>query len=377
MTSSQVHFAWKEGGAVRRFRTGVSLHSHTMHSKESLDFVPRMAKAIPLVREAIAYEERQYVKRNGRPPNYGGAYWTPVLSEREAFQVEREQIEDKLGLAAHVSLTDHDSIEAPMRLHIVERPETVPVSVEWSVPFGPSFFHLGIHNLPRGEARRWMDSFAAYTLRPESSVLCDLLATLHGKQEVLTVFNHPFWDEKGIGAMAHRQLTAAFLADYGQWIHALELNGMRGWTENQHVAQFARTTGRCAVSGGDRHGLEPNALINLSNAGSFEEFVDEVRRERMSDILVLPQYREPAPFRYAETIWETIRDHPAKTGRVRWSDRFFYQGPSGQDLPFSDAWGTGGPGAIGPLVRILGLLGNPQVRYTLRLAMRATGEAIP
>jgi hypothetical protein len=141
----------------------------------------------------VDYEEQRYIRDNGRPPNYDGAYWTPILSEREAFQVEREQIEEKLGLTAHVSLTDHDSIAAPMRLHMVEKPETVPVSVEWTIPFGPSFFHLGIHNLPRGEARPWMKSFEAYTLRPEPSILCDLLEALHQRPEILIVWSDRFF----------------------------------------------------------------------------------------------------------------------------------------------------------------------------------------
>jgi len=34
------------------------------------------------------------------------------------------------------------------------------------------------------------------------------------------------------------------------------------------------------VSGGDRHGVEPNANINLTNATSFTEFVHEIRRKR-------------------------------------------------------------------------------------------------
>jgi hypothetical protein len=162
--SSQLHFAWHDApGFLRRFQTGVSLHSHTMHSQESLDFLPAIASKVPIVRQVVDYEERQYEERNGRRPSYDTAYWTPPASEREAFHLERKQISENLGLAPLVSLSDHDSIEAAMHLHVVEKPEMVPVSVEWIIPFGPSFFHLGVHNLPRGEARWWMDALAAYT----------------------------------------------------------------------------------------------------------------------------------------------------------------------------------------------------------------------
>jgi hypothetical protein len=377
MTPSwQIHFAWRASAALRRYQTGVSLHSHTMHSHESLDFLPAIARQVPIVREVVDYEERQYEKRNGRKPAYDMAYWTPAPTEREAFQLERKQISQGLELSPLVSITDHDSIEAAMHLHLVERPEDVPVSVEWTVPFGPSFFHLGIHNLPRGEARPWMDSLAAFTQSPEPKRLSQLLAALAERPEILIVFNHPLWDEKGIGAEAHRRLVASFLGECGGWVHALELNGMRCWKENQQVMELARTTGRCVISGGDRHGLEPNALINLSNAATFEEFVNEVRREGISDVLVMPQYREPIAFRYAETIWETIRDYPGNQGRVRWSDRFFQRTSAG-DVAFSRIWQEGGPGAIGVFIKILRLLGNSHVRSTLRLAMRASSEVMP
>ncbi len=49
----------------------------------------------------------------------------------------------------------------------------------------------------------------------------------------------------------------------------------------------------CSIAGGDRHGVEPNANINLTNATTFTEFVHEVRREKKSRVLFMPQYAEP------------------------------------------------------------------------------------
>jgi hypothetical protein len=377
--SSQLHFAWRPTpGLMRRFQTGVSLHSHTMHSQESLDFLPAIARKVPVVRQIVDHEERQYAKRHdGRKPCYDTAYWTSAVTERDAFQLERKQIAAKLEMTPLVSLSDHDSIDAPMHLHLVEKPETVPVSVEWTVPFGPSFFHIGVHNLPRGEARQWMDSLASYTEEPEPARLKALLSALHEIAGVLIVFNHPLWDEKGIGAQPHRELVASFLRECGAWIHALELNGMRSWRENKEVTDLAQSSDLCVISGGDRHGFEPNAILNLSNAATFEEFVDEVRNEGISDVLFMPQYREPIAVRYAETIWETIRDYPQNTSRVHWTDRFYERTPAG-DVAFTRMWKDGAPGAIGVFIRILQLLGNSHVRSTLRLAMRATaGEVMP
>jgi hypothetical protein len=374
--SSQVHFAWRPAsGVLRRFQAGVSLHSHTMHSQESLAFIPALAHKIPVVRRVVELEEWRYEKRHGQRPSYDAAYWTPPVSEREAFEIERKQIAETLRLTPMVSLSDHDSIEANIRLQIVARPETAPISVEWTVPFGGSFFHLGIHNLPRREERAWMRALAEYTDKRRPRQLRDLLAALDEKPETLIVFNHPLWDEKGIGAKAHRQLVLSFLGDCGAWIHALEFNGMRSWRENKQVIEMAKTTNRCLVSGGDRHALEPNALVNLTNALTFDEFVDEVRRDSISDLLVMPHYREPLAVRYAEAIWETIREYPGLEGRSHWTDRFYQRTPAG-NIAFTELWTNGAPGAIGVFIDILSLLGNHHVRSTFRLAMRATNEAM-
>jgi hypothetical protein len=73
-------------------------------------------------------------------------YWTPPLPPLSAFQLEREQIENELGLNPLISLTDHDSIEAPMLLRVVPEARRVPVSLEWTLPFHDTILHLGIHN---------------------------------------------------------------------------------------------------------------------------------------------------------------------------------------------------------------------------------------
>lgn len=43
-------------------------------------------------------------------------WWTPPLEPRQALDVEARQIEDRLGLAPIVALSDHDSLDAPMQL---------------------------------------------------------------------------------------------------------------------------------------------------------------------------------------------------------------------------------------------------------------------
>ncbi len=377
MSETQYHYQWRTPRAHEGFRTGVSLHSHTMHSHENLGFIPRFAVKIPVVRDAVAAKERDYERRNGRKLDYTSSYWTPPLSEREAVKLEAGQIENGLGLKALVSITDHDNIEASNHLHLFEEYRNAPVSVEWTVPYGASFFHLGIHNLPRAAAHEWIGHLAAFTAEPKEPVLRELLEALCDMPDVLVVFNHPMWDEKGLGGNIHRELAHDFMRKYGVFMHALEINGMRPWSENKAAIDFAKLSGHPILSGGDRHGSEANVLINLTNAATFEEFIQEVRKQKRSEVMLLNQYREPHRLRYAEAIWDVMRDYPGHAGRERWTDRFFFRTKTGVDAPLSSVWHGNGPGICGAFLSLMRFLNSRHLRSTLRLAMKDSSEVLP
>ncbi len=95
------------------------------------------------------------------------AWWTPPLSPARAWQLEASQIEKTLGCDALVSLSDHDSIEAGVRLHVLEGMRDCPISVEWTVPYRGTFFHLGMHNLPYMDSAEIMRELAEFTANPE------------------------------------------------------------------------------------------------------------------------------------------------------------------------------------------------------------------
>ena len=138
----------KNGFAAERFRMGVSLHSHTLHSHEPLAPIYRYARKIGPVRMALERCLRQFSRANGgRPLDLSRAYWTPPLAPHDAWQLEHDHIRERFGLGALVSLTDHDSIEAPMTLRVLDCFRELPVSVEWTVPYREKFFHLGVHNI--------------------------------------------------------------------------------------------------------------------------------------------------------------------------------------------------------------------------------------
>ena len=112
------------------------------------------------------------------PVDFTRAYWTPPLTPKLAYETERNQIENTVGLRSLVSLTDHDNIEAPLMLRTVRETAQTPISLEWSVPFAGTIFHLGVHNLPSGQAQAIVDDLAAYTRNPNERRLGELLAML-------------------------------------------------------------------------------------------------------------------------------------------------------------------------------------------------------
>jgi hypothetical protein len=273
-----------------------------------------------------------------------------------------------------VSLTDHDNIQAPMLLRALSEARQIPVSVEWTVPFGATSFHLGIHNLPSATGAEWMARMEAFTAIPAAEqpagMLASMLAELDEIPGVLIIFNHPLWDLYRIGEERHRFLVNEFLAVNGQFCHAVELNGLRHWDENREVATLAAQWNQLLISGGDRHGVEPNANINLTRATSFTEFVYEVRRERRSDVLFMPQYAEPWKHRILNSTLDAIRNYPEfPEGSQRWDERVYHPDAEGNIRPLASLWaGKRAPAYLGAVISAVRMMGSAPVSSTLRLA---------
>jgi hypothetical protein len=231
------------GHAVRRFRSAVSLHSHTLQSRETLSFIGRLAKRVGPIRAALVSGEAKYESIHGSPLDLSRAWWTPPAAPHEAWTLEKDHIERRFGLHALVSLTDHNDIEAPLGLRVLDECRDLPISVEWTVPYGPTFFHLGVHNLAPGSARERMCELACFTKRDGTADVAPLLESLSWAKDGLIVFNHPCWDESGIGREQHLKLAEEFARKHLHFIHALELNGLRPWTENREVFRLAHALG--------------------------------------------------------------------------------------------------------------------------------------
>lgn len=354
-------------------RFGVSLHSHTMHSKEFLDRLPTYIRKIPIGSYILEWEIGRLHLYTGRIIDFRKVYWTPPLSPREAYDLEKNQIKKKLGLQAMVSLTDHDNIEAGLHLRMLERTSKVPVSVEWTVPYEQTVFHLGVHNLPAVRANEWMKRLASYTAHPNSDLLRQLLEKLSSDPTILIVLNHPYWDAEGIGSTQHRECLRKFLIEHRDMIHAVELNGMRSRRENREVLALAENTELPVISGGDRHGTECNATLNVTAATTFEEFVAEIREDRHSEVVLMPQFFEPLQLRLIENAWHALADAPGEFGRRHWMTRVFVE-ENGTIHPLSNYTGTRFHRVIDKCRWIIALVASPKLRPALRLPFLGNEE---
>ena len=376
MTGSRISYLWKDPQAARDFVSGVSLHSHTNQSKETLDFLAHLGSRSSILRPLFAMGERRAKQRSGVAVDYAAAYWTPPLTPRLAFDLESRQIE-KMGLLPLVSITDHDNIQAPMLLRTVASARHIPVSVEWSTPYGADqAFHLGIHNLPSESGAEWMRAFEEFTASPGDARLTEMLAALNALPNVLIVFNHPIWDLYLVGEEKHDTYVKRFMEENGQFIHALELNGLRSWKENRAVKQMAAEWKKLLISGGDRHGTEPNANINLSHAKSFTEFVHEVRYEGKSRVLFMPQYAEPWKHRILQSTLDAIRDYPDfPQGSRRWDERVYHPDTDGTVRPLNELWPNGNPPFyLQRIIDLVRLMGISPVSSGLRMAWNESQE---
>ena len=386
---TQITSRWKDAVAVERYRTGVSLHSHTSCSEESLKFVHMFVEMLPAAGIVLRRYERRCLENHGLTLDFERAFWRPPMLPKMAFHLEAEQI-CRLGLEPLVSITDHDTIEAPMLLRTVPSARHIPVSVEWSAPFGDTEFHLGIHNLPSAEGPEWMRRFAEYTAEASEARCCEeefgarveamdakliaMVRELDATPGVLVIFNHPVWDLHKVGEAVHRREVVRFIAAMGDAIHALELNGLRHAKENREVMRLARDTGHLMISGGDRHGLEPNANVNLTNARSFREFVEEIRIDRQSHVLFMEQYEKPWEGRILQSTLNAVTDFPDFIeGWQRWDERAFHPDQQGNMRPLKELWvGERGPWPLRMAIEVVRLGRSEFFKNGLSAALRVS-----
>ena len=352
--------AYAPGADWSGFATAVSLHAHTWHSREVMSDLPAYITRIPIVAD-------WFERTGGAQLDFSKVYWRPPATPREVFDSEAAQIASRFGLPSIVSITDHDDIAAGLELQQCSAGRA-PIAVEWTVPYGAGFFHVGVHNLPAPSASIWFDRLAAFTGRPEVEPLRDVLHDLHDEEGVLLVLNHPLWDLAGVGTAIHAALLTRFLHEHRAHVHAVEINGYRSRRENSGVRRLAAELDVPLISGGDRHALAPNAVLNLTRARSFPEFVDEVR-SGVSHVVVLPEYSQHIGARVLAAAADVMRHYRGNTeGRRGWMDRVWWENDSGV-RPLSSHWPDGGPLWARSAVAVFQLVSSPALLPLVRMLL--------
>ena len=67
---TQVYLLPSERLVTRAFRSGVSLHSHTEHSRERLGALPRYLERMPVVSQFMRWEIKRHRDRTGETPTF-------------------------------------------------------------------------------------------------------------------------------------------------------------------------------------------------------------------------------------------------------------------------------------------------------------------
>lgn len=344
-------------------RVGISLHCHTQHSREVLDFVPFYARQFPIVSWIFEQQSKRFERVNGRAPNFNLGHWGPPLTGAQVFDAESESLAS-LSLESIVSITDHDSIAANLEVNESIENDRAPISLEWTVPYGSAYFHVGVHNLPAERAESLSAILIDYSFAQDGADpdrLRSLLHLLNEIPEVLVVLNHPFWDIEMIGQQEHDLNLGKFVEEFGEYIHALEVNGFRSWAENKQAIELAEQMSIPLVSGGDRHCLSANTMINTTDACTFAEFVEEIRVDGHSNIVIFPEYNKPLLHRQIRSISQVLGHYPEfPEARRCWSQRVFFDCEDGNGaVPLADRWGGKVPAFYSGAIWIISQLGNP------------------
>src|SRR5262245_34080210 len=97
---SEIHLYSRESGVScpPDIRAAVSLHGHSECSRETLEFIPRIARQIPVLSRCFERSIADYHKEHGRPLDFRQWYWRPPVTAAAMIESERVHLEQRLGL---------------------------------------------------------------------------------------------------------------------------------------------------------------------------------------------------------------------------------------------------------------------------------------
>jgi len=311
------------------FNSAVSLHSHTIYSKENLGIIARYANRVPIIRALLKRENLKRVKSHRSPIDFSSGYWIPPLSPESVYISEKLNIENNLNLTPLISLSDHDDLTGCMILRSIYPKRDIPISFEWTVPLNGHTFHLGVYNIPYFIKDEISEVLRDNKERYNVKRIKEILNTLSMSPDTLIVLNHPLSQISDMKDF-HSGLRG-FISEFAPWIHALEING-------------------------------------FTKSYSFSEFVSEIRKERISHIVYLPSYRDNLLERRLESISDFFRYYPKHPiGIRRWTDRVFFRLENGIVRPLSYYWNRTIPFWVKSAVLMISILTSRYIRPTLKV----------
>jgi predicted metal-dependent phosphoesterase TrpH len=272
---------------AREFACAVSPHNHSHHSIENMGFLNQVVK-LRFMRPFRGLLQAAFGLAEIADLNYADIYYRSPLTVEDVFLTESASAAELGFEGVHLGITDHDEVAGSLEL-LRAHPEEAhrnPLGEEISIYFDDYLFHLGVTGMP---AEGIEQLHAGLQLAAKERRLDDLFEMLRASGS-LVVFNHPLvpW-----GKNPGRKIPAeALLSRYGWAIHALEYNGMRSREENDRVLELARHADKPVVGGGDSHLLLASSVLSLTQAMSYQDFVEEVKEGRAVS-LVLPTYFAP------------------------------------------------------------------------------------
>ncbi|HDI78042.1 MAG TPA: hypothetical protein ENF54_00205 [Desulfobacteraceae bacterium] len=350
---------------IGEFNSAISLHSHTIYSKENLGIIARYANRIPIIRALFRKENLKRIKSKKRPIDFSSGYWIPPLSPESVYISEKGNIEYNLDLNPIITVSDHDDLTGCLILKSIYPETHIPISFEWTVPLNGHTFHLGIYNIPylmKDEIMEILRDNKGYDVKK----IKDILDSISMSPEALIVLNHPLSQISDTEDF-HGGLKG-FINEFAPWIHALEINGFRSQRENDLVIKMAHELSLPVVGGGDRHASAPNSVLSLTKGHSFSEFVSEIRHDRISHIIYLPSYKDNLLERWLESIADFFRYYPKHPISIRrWTDRVFFRLENGIVRPLSYYWHQTIPFWVKSVVFMINILTSRYIRPTLKV----------
>ncbi len=98
----------------------------------------------------------------------------------------------------------------------------------------------------------------------------------------------------------------------------------------------------------------------------FGEFMNEIRVEKRSHVLFMPQYAEPLGIRTAQAVLDVIRDYPGySSGSRHWDDRVFHPDQSAVGEQQISALWKAPPAFIERIFAVMRLMENAALQRVL------------